>query len=73
MIFYSNLLPSTKLFSSDPNCPGPQQGPADGLPRGLDGRGRQNMSRLLPANKKPTVMSKAGRTGNLRQKFVLGA
>ena len=61
------------VYASVPNRPGPLQGPADGLPRALDGTGRRNMSRSRPANEKTTVISKDGRTGNLRQYFVLGA
>ena len=39
---------STYLSGSVPNHPGPLQGPADGLPRALDGTGRRNMSRPRP-------------------------
>ena len=52
---------------SVPNCPGPLQGPADGLPRALDETGRRNMSRPRSENQKAAVISKDGRTGNLRQ------
>ena len=67
--FLQLLLSLTLLipFGSVPNRPGPLQGPADGLPRALDGTGRRNMSRPRPENQKTTVISKDSRTGNLRQ------